>query len=67
MCARIMLPFIDDYDERLSQLNVEELSVHLNRGGFSGLVIRWLPKAGGLGAEPLAGFRGSAPEARVFW
>ena len=30
MCARIILPFIDDYDERLSQLNIEELSVHLN-------------------------------------
>ena len=30
MCTRIILPFIDDYDERLSQLNIEELSLHLN-------------------------------------
>ena len=30
LCTRIILPFIDDYDERLSQLNIEELSVHLN-------------------------------------
>ena len=30
MCRRIILPSIDDYDEILSQLNIEELSVHLN-------------------------------------
>ena len=30
MCTRRILPLTDDYDERLSKLNIEELSVHLN-------------------------------------
>ena len=30
MCTRIILPSVDDYDDRLSQLNIDEISVHLN-------------------------------------
>ena len=38
----------------------------LNSGGFSGLVIRLLPKAGAPGAEPLAE-SGVVPRKLVFW